>query len=398
MLLVAPLAPAPTGNGLAMRTAAFITALRAVATVDVVVVPISGRGPMTWAQDHARRVHEVAPADGDASTAHVIAQMADPRLRDRLAASEPLPLAVRRAPPTLAESVLAGRSDTPDVVLGMRLGTAPLASELAHRSGAGRLVIDSDDDDETFHRDLGRPQEADAWQRVARAWLPDADVILTAAAVDARGLAPRFGLTDVRTVPNSVVLPGPTPRDRAGHHILFLGNLTYEPNIRAARELAEQILPKIRDSVPDATLDLVGQHDGRLDVPAEAPGITAEGPVAEVTESYRTADVVVLPLRVGSGTRIKALEAFAHRCPVVATRAAMNGIDAVAGEHYIAAETAAELAAATAELLRRPPMAATMVDRAVDLVRRRYTPDVVGRLARIAVLGNDRLTPGQNEE
>jgi glycosyltransferase involved in cell wall biosynthesis len=169
--------------------------------------------------------------------------------------------------------------------------------------------------------------------------------------------------------------------------MLFLGNLTYAPNLLAARELAEEILPRVVASVPEATVRLVGRHDDRLADLHDRPGIELAGPVPDVAPEYAAADVAVLPIRVGSGTRIKALEAFAHHRPVVATPAALAGLTATAGEHYAGGQTVDDLATAASRLLRDPVAGRRLAAGAAALVERKYTPTAVGPIVRDAVLG-----------
>jgi glycosyltransferase involved in cell wall biosynthesis len=372
-----------------MREAMLIDALRPAASVDVAVIPVAGTGSLDWARGRADQVVEVAPVTGDDGRAHVTAQLADARLRERLARTEPLPLRARLAPATLAPGLLGQLDRPPDIVLGVRLGLAPLAVETARRCGAARVVVDSDDDDEGLLRSVGQPADADAHHRLASAWLPEADTVLTAAGPDAAALARRHGLTDVRVVPNAVALPARTVAPPGADRLLYVGNLTYRPNIDAATILARDVLPRVRRARPHATADLVGPHDDRLADGPAGSGFRLTGRVPTVTPWYTRSDVVVIPLRVGSGTRIKVLEAFAHRRPVVATATAVAGLDVVADAHLRLADGPVGLAAAVVDVLRAPVEATPMVERAARLVADHHTPEVVGPLARAAVMGHD---------
>ncbi len=148
-VLVVPLAPAPDGNGLAMRAGLLLDAMAAAGPVDLVIAPVSGAAaPLEWAATRSRRVAVIEP-DSDA----VVAQLGDPQLRELLARTAPLPARARAAPPTLAASVeVDGR---PEVVVTMRSYLGPLGVTLARRTGARRVVVDVDDDDERL---LPRPR------------------------------------------------------------------------------------------------------------------------------------------------------------------------------------------------------------------------------------------------
>ena len=196
-------------------------------------------------------------------------------------------------------------------------------------------MVDADDDDAALLRSIGDVKEAEAFERLARCWLPDADAVLAASPVDAAGIAAGAGIDDVAVVPNSVRVPERLGSPPGADRLLFVGNLTYAPNRDAARVLACDVLPMVRRQRPGATLELVGPHDDTLsDLPAH-DGVTLTGAVPEVAPHYEHADVVVTPLRHGAGTRIKVLEAFAHRRPVVATATAVAGLDAEPGREAV---------------------------------------------------------------
>jgi glycosyltransferase involved in cell wall biosynthesis len=85
------------------------------------------------------------------------------------------------------------------------------------------------------------------------------------------------------------------------------------------------------------------------------------GEVPDVTPYLAAADVLVAPIRVGGGTRIKILEAFAHRLPVVTTPVGAEGLDIVHGVHALVAEPTDAIADACVRLLRDPALATRLV-------------------------------------
>jgi len=397
VVLVTPLMPAPTGNGLAMRAGMLLEALAAAGPVDLMVVPVAGgaeeRG---WAEARARSVHVVPPVVDDAQAReHVIAQLADPRLRARLEAAAPLPHRATLAPPTLApRAAITLGPDSPDAVLTLRLYLAPFGIELGRILGARRAVIDVDDDDEMLLRALGDPAEADACGRLARAWLPEADGVMTASPDDSAAVRERYGLATVDTVPNAVQPIADAPRGPGSARLLFVGNLTYRPNLDAAEWFVTEVLPRVRSTRPDATVDLVGPHlPGALDDLAAGVGVRVHGRVEDVAASYAATDVVVAPLLHGSGTRIKVLEAFAHRRPVVSTTAAAAGLGVQDGVELVIADGADAFAAAVVALLGDAVRAVALVEVAAATLARRFAPAVVAPLVRAAVLG--RMARGE---
>jgi glycosyltransferase involved in cell wall biosynthesis len=384
-----PIAPAATGNGLAMRAGMWLDALAAVTDVDLVIVAISGADREDgWAAARAHTLTVVDPLTPDAARTHTTLQLADPVLRNRIERTAPLPRRAVLAPPTRADEVrvsLPTRRALP-VVLVMRLDLAPLGIQLAHTLGASRVVVDADDDDGALLRSIGHCAEADGYDRLAQAWLPDADAVVCASDIDATTLAGRTGVGPIGTVPNAVAVPTRVERAPGGERLLFVGNLTYEPNRAAARLLATEVLPRVRGVRPGATLDLVGEPDRSLADLGAIAGVRLTGAVPAVEPYYATADVVVAPLRHGSGTRIKVLEAFAHCRPLVATAAAVRGLDVTPGREFARGESADELAHAVDRVLADRAGTAVMVERAAEYVHARHRPDVVAPQARAVVL------------
>jgi glycosyltransferase involved in cell wall biosynthesis len=126
------------------------------------------------------------------------------------------------------------------------------------------------------------------------------------------------------------------PRADDAPNLLFVGKLDYRPNADAAHWLVKRVLPRLFERIPRARLFMVGanppdwlvaggQRDDRLAV---------TGAVADERPYLTRASVLLLPLDVGAGSRLKALVAMASGVPIASTRLGMEGLDAVPGEHY----------------------------------------------------------------
>jgi glycosyltransferase involved in cell wall biosynthesis len=177
--------------------------------------------------------------------------------------------------------------------------------------------------------------------------------------------------------------------------VLYVGNLTYGPNVEAARTLVLDVLPALREFRPDAFVDLVGPHDDRLADLALVNGVRVAGAVPDVAPWYAAADVVVVPMQSGSGTRIKVLEAFAHRRPVVATPLAVAGLNVRDGVDLLVASTIDAIAIATADVIARPERSVQLTSAAFHSFSAHYAPDVIAPVIRRLVLGE--LTRSERE-
>jgi glycosyltransferase involved in cell wall biosynthesis len=155
--------------------------------------------------------------------------------------------------------------------------------------------------------------------------------------------------------------------------ILFVGSMDYHANIEAALEFAGDVWPAMRLSHPDFRFVIVGRDPPQQvrDLAAQ-PGIVVTGTVDDVRPWYRSAFAVVVPLRTGSGTRLKILEAMAAGVPVVSTRLGAEGLDVRNNENILLAETAAEMRLAVDLLSQSPERWQTLAAAGHALVEGEY--------------------------
>jgi glycosyltransferase involved in cell wall biosynthesis len=134
--------------------------------------------------------------------------------------------------------------------------------------------------------------------------------------------------------------------------IVFSANFEYHPNIDGVAFLISEIWPRIRSRHPELRLKLVGRGDRfiRHLIPSGS-GIETTGPVEDAFREIAKAQIVVAPLRAGSGTRIKVLEAWAAARPVVATPLAAEGLATEDGVNILLAPDPDDFANAVSRLL-----------------------------------------------
>ena len=201
----------------------------------------------------------------------------------------------------------------------------------------------------------GHKRFADASRRLEAALLPRYSLVLAASEEDAgavRRIAPGARVEVYRNA-----LPwAETPRLPELARVVFPGNFEYHPNIDAVAFLVREIWPRVRRGFPDLRLRLVGRGDRFIrhhlpKGPVEQTGIEVTGPVADARAEIAQARVVVAPLRAGSGTRIKILEAWAAARCVVATPLAAEGLAAIDGLNITLASGAPAFAAEVVRLI-----------------------------------------------
>jgi glycosyltransferase involved in cell wall biosynthesis len=379
-ILLAPIEPARSGNGLAMRTELFLRFAPRSADALTVVVPVAGS-----ARPDSDPPPELVmvPPDPVAARAGVTKLVGERIWRERLAEAEPLPPLARAASPGLADAVVRACQGRERVGLHvMRSYLAPLGMAVAERLEAARVTLDLDDDDATFAASSGDFVGAAAYDRLLAVFGPLFDGLSAASAHEAEAMSRRYGLA-IEHVANAVDLPDSSERQaNAGARneisLLLVGNLTYAPNVEAARVLVEATLPRVRRRLDrPIRVTLVGHHHRDLRRLA-GPHVTLSGFISDLGPLYAAADVVVVGLKWGGGTRIKLLEAFAYGVPVVASQAAAAGLDVTGGRHLLFAENPDEAAAAIAMIVTTPTLAARLSAEGKRLVRERYSSDLVG--------------------
>jgi glycosyltransferase involved in cell wall biosynthesis len=187
----------------------------------------------------------------------------------------------------------------------------------------------------------------------------------------------------VEVIPNGVdtlrlrPLPGSEPQPFT---LIYPGAVTYSANLDAVTYFIHNVLPLLRRQFAETRFSVTG-GTGDVDVSALAaqPGVTFTGYLPDVTAAVRAAWAVVVPLRVGGGTRLKVLEAMALGTPVIATRKGAEGLDVRHGANILLADTPDELAQAAATLFRDPALRTGMAANARRLVEETYDWQVIGR-------------------
>jgi sugar transferase (PEP-CTERM/EpsH1 system associated) len=164
--------------------------------------------------------------------------------------------------------------------------------------------------------------------------------------------------------------PGATPEEPAS--LAFVGAMDWYPNEEAVLHFTSRVLPLIHAEVPEVRLTVVGRNPGAA-VRALAPGVRVTGTVDDVRPYLDAAAVVVVPLRIGGGTRLKIFEALAMAKAVVSTTVGAEGLPVASGEHLELADDPASFARAVIELLRRPERRRALGAAGRRLVEGRYS-------------------------
>lgn len=169
--------------------------------------------------------------------------------------------------------------------------------------------------------------------------------------------------------------------------LVYLGSYSYYPNEEAALLLIRDVLPIIRSMGVKARVILIGSNPtGSMRLAAGTDDdIIITGKVDSIQDYLTEPCVVTIPLKLGSGTRLKILEAFASSRPVISTSKGSEGIEAEDGRHLLIRESAVEIAHAVIELWRNQELRVALCDNALELVIRRYSRESTSKLIRDSV-------------
>lgn len=165
----------------------------------------------------------------------------------------------------------------------------------------------------------------------------------------------------------------PAPGRAEPGHVAFTGVMDYEPNVDGCAWFVEEILPRVRERVPDVRFSIVGSRPTaavrRL---GRAPGVTVTGFVPDTAEWLARASVAVAPLRIARGIQNKVLEALAMGLPTVGTTPATQGVGGTDGRELVVRDDAPGFADAVVELLTDPGEARVLGARGRRFVEERY--------------------------
>lgn len=171
----------------------------------------------------------------------------------------------------------------------------------------------------------------------------DADIV--------RGACPGLPIYLARS---GVNMPPLKDAAKEPHSVVFSGVMDYPPNKDCVFYFANEIFPLVREKVPEATFHVVGKNTGpEVRALAERPGVVVTGTVPDLIAYIRRMEIYVCPMRLGSGMKMKIVEALSAGLPVVSTSVGADGMDLlVAGRDFVVADGPTAFAAAVVEMLR----------------------------------------------
>lgn len=164
--------------------------------------------------------------------------------------------------------------------------------------------------------------------------------------------------------------------------VIFMGSMDWYANIDAVGWFADAVWPRIRAKVPGVKFIIVGRQPppAICALASESAQIEVTGTVPDVRPFLRSAQAMVVPLRIGGGTRLKIFEAMAAEVPVVSTTIGAEGLQVVHGRHALIADEAMDFADAVVSLLCQPDLSFQISRSALDEVALPNSWDAAARI------------------
>jgi glycosyltransferase involved in cell wall biosynthesis len=162
--------------------------------------------------------------------------------------------------------------------------------------------------------------------------------------------------------------------------VLFVGGLHWPPNADAVRFFVHDVFPRIRDVLPGVRLTVVGRGFEHVrTLVGDQPRVSFAGHVDDVEPYFRRSRVMVVPIRSGSGMRVKILDGLARGIPTVTTTVGCEGIDVEPGRHVMVADEPAAFGRAVLTLLQDRLLAESLAAEGRRLVLEKYDTGVIRR-------------------
>ena len=193
-----------------------------------------------------------------------------------------------------------------------------------------------------------------AFQRYERVLSPKFDAVTCTSDIDAAVFQQHCSEDIIEIIPNGVDVRHYQPDfvSEAPAHLIYIGSMDWYPNEDAVGFFADEVLPQIQENVREVRFSIVGGNpSARVEKLAERDRIVVTGRVPEIKPYFAEATVFVVPLRIGSGTRLKILEALAMGKAIVSTSVGAEGLDLRDSEEIFIADEPAAFADAVTRLL-----------------------------------------------
>ena len=211
------------------------------------------------------------------------------------------------------------------------------------------------------------------------------DGVVAVSDEDAKVFRQEFGLKNVLgAVPTGVDVSyfATKKESRKPRSLVFLGSMDWMPNIDAVNFFTAEIWPLVKKQFPETTFTIVGRNppESVQQLAKTDDKIRVTGTVADVRPFVNGSEVMIVPLRVGGGTRIKIFEGMASAIPVISTRVGAEGLPVKDRENIFLADSPLEFSQAICEAFQKPELRDAIGKTGQNLVREQFGWEAVTKI------------------
>ncbi len=393
VLFVTPVFPNTTGNGLAMRAGALLESLAKNSSVYLLIIPVYDPDRITLPESvhpfcTQYHIQPISKFDRILARLKSVAQS--------ICRQTTLPYISLFNSTRLTHAVEQAFDQIPfDYLYVFRIYMTPLVlSYFSITSLKGRYLDLDDIESLTGSRLAARyranglheqahqeEQTAQLYAAYERKFLPKFDGISVCSQKDKDSISRLFPKQNIHVLPNVVRCPivSPLAKNAGTFNMLFVGNLNYYPNQDAVAFFIDDVLPVLRSRTKHPiSFTIIGS--GKWQGLHQYRGIADchyIGFVQDVSPYYEKTDVVVVPLRAGGGTRIKVLEAFSFKRPVVTTSIGVEGIDVKHEKHVLIADQPEQFAEQCCRIMEDQQLSTKLTTNSFIFLNDNHTLDVL---------------------
>jgi glycosyltransferase involved in cell wall biosynthesis len=199
------------------------------------------------------------------------------------------------------------------------------------------------------------------------------DSVVAVSREDRQLMMEEYGVESISDVPTGVDTDYFSSTGKAGHqphNLVFTGSMDWLPNEDAMQFFTKDVLPLIREQVPDVTLTVVGRnpYQSLIDLSKKDPSISVTGRVDDVRPYIERGAAYIVPIRIGGGTRLKIYEAMSMSKPVISTTVGAEGLPVHPDVDILFADTPQTFSDAVVRVLMNPEWGRDLGQRARQLV------------------------------
>jgi GT2 family glycosyltransferase len=228
-----------------------------------------------------------------------------------------------------------------------------------------------------LNKDPKTKQESERYRKIELAAIEASDVIWFTSPIDKDAFAVELTGKQTAIIPTIHELKSKGKPFAGRRDLLFIGNFNHRPNADAVVYLAEEVLPRVRETLPDVKVHVVGSNAPVEFEKYSSVGVQLHGYVPDIEPLFSSCRVFVAPLRFGAGVKGKLGDALSYGIPIVTTDVGASGMSFQNETNALIANTKEEFADAVVKLYQDSSLWQRLSDNGREHIKRHFSPEVL---------------------